>query len=249
MAVNRVQKPLHSKTICSSFPEIQPDSPRAHPCVQIKSTWISLGKSNFELHVFEYERRTTHSRNKLPSWNVNKHEGKTSFCIERTIRKPLKLSAPLSESFIRSPHPLCRYNFHLLNGPLLVSLPCAQRHTAIFRHQPWFIFSLNSENNTQGSGLMSRAKWSKKCRGANVTSWAFNLVTQVCIPSNYIVWIQCILYTEINRHTVTSENVFRSRVSMRITHIVFIHIHLKHKTVCSVNQNVMLCSAERIAAK
>lgn len=64
-----------------------------------------------------------------PGMWTNTTDTKTSFCIEHTIQKPLKLSVPISESFIRSPHPFYRYNFHLLNGPLLVSLPSAQRHT------------------------------------------------------------------------------------------------------------------------
>ncbi len=76
---------------------------------------------------------TCKEENKQPFWNVNKHaDTKMCFCIEHTILKPLKRSAPISESFIRSPHPLYRYNFHFLSGPLLVSLPNAQRHTWLF---------------------------------------------------------------------------------------------------------------------
>lgn len=76
-----------------------------------------------------------HAKQKISSLSgtwTNTTDTKMSFCIEHTIQKPLKRSAPTSESFIRSLHPLYRYNFHFLNGPLLVSLPNAPRHTTLF---------------------------------------------------------------------------------------------------------------------
>lgn len=149
--------------------------------------------------------------------------------------QPLKLSAPISESLIRSPYPLCRYNFHFLNGPLLVSLPNAQRHTLLFSDtQPasanrmvsrrgWkiVISSLNFLNYIWGFEHISRDQWLWKCMNSYMTAQTFSSSERKrrpkivhCsryIPTHCIVLLQCI-YIKYNP-AMRSENVFSKAIA------------------------------------
>lgn len=151
-----------------------------------------------------------------PGMWTNATNTKKTFCIEHTTQKPLRLSAPTSEPFITSPHPFYRYNFHLLNGPLLVSLPSAQRH----RHplsdtNPVYvaktgektgvkivISSLNFGNYTLGSELMSRDKWSRQCMNSYVTKLSVQVRPRKWLKLHIV---QCV-HTHIDTHAFMKNN-------------------------------------------